>query len=285
MSFLIVLFLFWPISAAATTQEIIPGLVVVGWERLSLDHQATLRHILHSTPRAWYPNLRLITVDGAAIPPALATETCEHFETYGGPCKINIFSGGEWLEDGFPPDAPDRAVTSGFTTVVIHELAHQWDVALWFDRWGALGPWKDRLIAEAGCEPIHYLRSMLPRCYFRDAPQELVASMANQWWICSRCVLALALKRWGDGIVHPLNQAIFLVAASGLRTPNIDDKKQAVGIAHDTTPPDSIPRAEIWTISPWRCETENTISGPGFRLVIQTDAQCRVTAVKERVGL
>lgn len=283
MILLVLLLLLWPVSVGAVDREVLPGLTVAGWDRLTQPYQRQLLAILEAVPRAWYPRLRVITVDNAPIPEPLASETCRYFESYGGPCKINIFSSGAWTEDAFPSDAPERVSISVFTTVVLHELAHQLDVVAWRDRNGWLGPWRSQIIAEAGCEPTHYLRSMLPACYFRENPQEFVASIFNQWGTCSRCALRLALARWDRGIVHPLNSLIYYVAVTGFRTALVDDDGRGMVVAFDTV--GGVPMPEWWTVSPWRCGGTGTLAGPGWAVVLTTDAQCRVTAVGEREGV
>lgn len=269
--------------AGAAEVEVIPGVTVVGWERLPAENRDRLRSILDSTPRAWYSALRVITIDGAAIPEPLASETCARFPGYG-PCKINLFAGGTWLEYPFPSDAPDAWIaTTSFVQVVIHELAHQTDVKMWYGRYGTLAAWRAQLLKEAGCEPLHYLRSQLPRCYFTDYPQEFLASIFNQWGTCSRCVVRLALSRWDRGIRYPLDQVIWMLAVTGFRADLLDDGNVGTVMAYDLA--GGLPMPELWSVSPWACGGPGTISGPGFALTLTTDASCHVTAVTERTGL
>lgn len=271
--------------AGATEYEVIPGVTVVGWERLPAENQDRLRSILDATPRAWYPWLRAITVDGAAIPEPLASETCapKGVYAYGGPCRFNVWAAPAGTENPFSPDAPEAVTVPGFTIVAIHELWHQVGHSLMVDRKGKLLPWQSALIAEAGQDARHYLRSMFDDGFFVDYPQEFVASMGNQWATCSRCTLRLALTRRDQGIVHPLNQVVFLLALSGFRTPMLDDNFQGTVIAFDLA--GDVPVPEIWTVVPWRCGGDVQVSGPGFRLGLTLNDQCRVIAVKEREGL
>ena len=277
MACVIILFLLlWPVSVGATTQEVIPGLVVVGWDRLSPTNQATLQHLMEQRPRAWYPWLRVITIDGAEIPQPWAAETCRPRGVwfYNGPCRFNVWSNPQGTENPFPADGPKREITS-FESALHHELGHQIGAGVYMaDRLGALLPWQTGLISEAGCEPMNYLRSMLPRCHFRDYPQEFMASMLQQWWTCSWCVLQLAKTRWATGNPHPMNQLVFILALFGSGTSLLDDDGHGTILAYDGG------EIEIWDAQPWRCGGQGTIRGPGVAITITTNAQCRVTEVK-----
>lgn len=274
-----------PASAGMTAAEpvmhdITPGVVVVGWDRLSADAQGELRRLLDATPRALTPWLRVITIDGAAVPQPLAAERCapNGEVLYAGPCGFNIWSSTAGGEDPFPPDAPERVWVDGFVAVTTHEYGHQIGHGTAVDQ-----PWVDRVIAEAGADPRHYLRSMLPWGFFMAAPQELLASMWNQWGTCSICTLRLALARWDIGIPHPLNQTVLLLALSGFRHGVLDDAHMGTVVAHRLQ--DGVPAPEIWSVWPWRCGGPSTISGPGFAVTLTTDEVCHVVAVGDRRGI
>ena len=70
-----------------------------------------------------------------------------------------------------------------------------------------------QLIAQAGREPLQYLRSMCVNpdgdSVFPDAPQEFFASISNEYFIDSWHTLDLALNRFGRGYKEPLNQFLF----------------------------------------------------------------------------
>jgi len=68
----------------------------------------------------------------------------------------------------------------------------------------------DALLARAGRnDPLQYLRSMFPPETFPDAPQELFASISNQYLTDSVHTLALAQARLADGRTAPLDQFLF----------------------------------------------------------------------------
>jgi len=122
---------------------------------------------------------------------------------------VNIFGidVGGMRENGFPDDVepydPDV-----FSIVVAHEVNHNVD---WYyvSRNTTLSERKKVLIERAGCEHMNYLRSMLPDCFFVQAPQEFFASIANQWFANTTHTLKLALVRFDKGYKEPLNQFLF----------------------------------------------------------------------------
>ena len=273
-------------SVMAILVAISNGPTVIGVDRLTPEAKAIVTHVLETVPSSWYPDLRFITVDGAAIPADMVGDTCylpngDIF--YSGPCRINITAPvGDW-EYPFPSDGPQVAVRQ-LTAVVLHELGHQLQTTVPFDPVHPRRTWHDSLIAEAGCTPQHYLRSMLPSCYFTDYKAEFLASMMNQWLTCSRCVLQLALMRWDASNSHPLNQAIFLLAMTGFRPTFPHDGGQRMVLAFDTAS-DGLPMPEVWTVRPWACGGPITVTGPGFALDVTLDAECRVSAVTRQAGL
>ena len=237
MSLLIVLFLLWPVSAAAAAQEIIPGLVVVGWERLAPANQNDLRALLFRVPRSLYLGLAEIHIDGEGFDPQAMNQ-------------INCYSG------------------SSIGDVCAHELGHQIDVASPEHR----HEWARALITEAGCEPQRYLRSMFSPCFFRDYPQEFIASMVGEWLIDSQPMLTRALDAFRAGNPHPLNQAVLLMAIFGVR-PTAGTWEGASLLAYSYTIP------ELWHVQPWRCGGPVTISGPILEVGLTLDANCRVMEI------
>ena len=228
--------LLWPISASATTQEIIPGLVVVGWDRLSPANQADLRMLLFRVPRSLYQGLTEIHIDGEGFDPQAMNQ-------------INCYSG------------------SSIGDVCAHELGHQIDVASPEHR----HEWTRALIAEAGCDTMHYLRP-IKACFFRDYPQEFIASMVGEWLLDSQPMLTRALDAFQTGNAHPLNQAVLLMALFGVR-PTAGTWEGASLLAYSYTIP------ELWHVQPWRCGGPVTISGPVFEVELVLDANCRVMEV------
>ena len=268
----ILLGLLGPLSAQA-------GIVIAGEERLSPAGKSTLDWLLTNLPASLYPHLRLITVEGAAIPSNLSGETCD-VPSYPGPCRINILSSPQVeqaIEDPFPSDAPVHQSTSVFYAVAAHELGHSVSAWAYWDRGGNW--WQKRLVAEAGCEPMNYLRSMIPRCYFHDNPQEWTASMVNQWAACSECVFRLAVARWDRGIPHPLNQAIYLSWLFG-STPSGGPEVAGQVLAYRQEAARSV--VTLFTVRPWQCGGPVIITGETFLLGVILDSECRVIAVTDR---
>ena len=257
------------------------GIIIAGEERLSPTGKSTLNWLLANLPASLYPHLQVITVEGAAIPANLTGETC-NVPPYPGPCRINILSSPQVeqaIEDPFPSDAPIHQYTSVFYQVAAHELGHSVSAWAYWERGGDW--WQKRLVAEAGCEPINYLRSMISRCYFRDNPQEFVASMINQWAACSECVFRLAVARWDRGIPHPLNQAIYLSWLFGSVPSGSSDLAGTILGYHYSGGPDLL----LLTASPWRCGADVVIVGMSWSLVVELNDVCGVVNVKQRNGI
>lgn len=283
-----------------------PGIPTIESPVTRPEAVATLRFFLVQVPHGLMPYLRFVTVGDYALMQQLAHERC--WMVYGhGPigCGINTFEEGaiDRREYPFPPDAPDAGFSVDlFYGATGHELGHQ--VSQFFGhRWhGEPGPppdspdypvdrgysaWQRALIDEAGCEPQHYLRSMLPPCFFRDVPQEFLASIANQWFACSECVLRLALSRWADGNPHPLNQAVMMLAAMSSKTGTTwlpTPIRRGVVHAYRYLGPGRA-QQELWQTTAWSCNMESTLIGPTFTLTLDLDPQCRVRAVVAREGL
>lgn len=285
MRAILTLLLLVPSLAYALSPTAGTSITLYGGENLSVTGAATLRGLLIAMPTSLYPHLAVITVDGAPIPAERMIETCDQNQ-YMGPCRTNIYSGGEHvMEDPFPVDAPRHVAASSFYSVAAHELGHQ--VSYWarFHRQGNVATgWDFNLTRESGCEQRNYLRSMLPSCYFYDNSQEFTASLINQWATCSECTLALALKRGDDVIVHPLNQIVFLLWLFGSR-PAGPAGQLLGGSVLSYRVSESLPVVTPWTVRPWRCGGDVTIVGPTFALTLTLDNGCRVTAVGEREGI
>lgn len=112
------------------------------------------------------------------------------------------------FENPFPPDAEPRKLRV-FCGVLQHELNHTVDER-------TVGPDPvlrarvDQLLARAGrTDALQYLRSMFPPETFPDAPQELFASISNQYLTDSLNTLALARTRLAEGRSAPLDQFLF----------------------------------------------------------------------------
>ncbi len=134
---------------------------------------------------------------------------------------VNIFSTqvGQFCENSFPPlgpssfvNGPPRATIDVFSVVLAHEIAHTTDASYIFQD-PALGPRLEQLRQQAQPLDLNFLRSQIGDSaadFFRSAPQEFYASMTNQWATSSEVTLQLAMQRFADGFVEPLNQALFL---------------------------------------------------------------------------
>jgi len=260
----------WALTTSAGT-----GIVIAGEDRLTESGRRTLRALLTQMPPALYPLLEVITVDNAPVAPS---GSCAGL--FVGPCRINIWSEEGRYEDPFPTDAPEHAAASVFYSVIAHELGHM--VSLWARV--HRGGWEFDLVAEAGCEPRHYLRSMFRPCFFRDAPQEFTASLINQWLTCSTCTIRLALSRWDRGIRQPMDQVVYLLWLFG-GTPAEGPDRSPVGqtLAYEYTP--GGPRVTMVSARPWACNGVVEIAGPTFALRVTLDDVCRVTDVLSREGL
>jgi len=124
----------------------------------------------------------------------------------GAPQAFNIYAS-DAAYNQFPPEVPPGAAND--TAVVIaHEMNHQVD-AHTIASDATLHARHQQLIADAGDEPLNYLRSMIGAGYFTQNPQEFFASIANQWFVDSAKTVQLGLVRFDAGRPDPINQALF----------------------------------------------------------------------------
>jgi len=263
-----VIFGLWLLLAPGSVRAQTPdwsavGLSIGNEAALTDGNRADLWALITSVPRAEWPWLQQITINGIGTNPDV-------------PYRINCFSGDGRTENPFPADAPASLVTTGFYAVCSHELTHHIDYTIQQTR-----PWlaalRTAFVAEAGCVQSHYLRSMLPECYFVTYPQEFVASIGNQWLADSEGVWRLAYARWQHGNPHPANQAALMTAIFGLCTWDGCPSGWATVAAFRWTPEGV--RMIPWQVSGWTCDGENIITGPSFRVRV-TLAGCRVTALE-----
>ncbi len=115
---------------------------------------------------------------------------------------IGAFIGGE-----FPSDVEQKYADT-YVIVVVHEIHHQID-AYRIRNNPRLNERKNNLVASAGCNPMNYLRSMFPDCFFVRYPQEFFASISQQWFTSSVRTLELGLVRLNNGYTAPINQFLF----------------------------------------------------------------------------
>lgn len=302
---LLVCLLLLPQTAFALRPTTTAGVAIYGAETIPPEATATVRFFLTQMPRDLYAHLRFITIGDFPLLRELARD-CRVIEGYGTiGCGINTFPGSAiyQTERPFPDDSPDAGVTVDlFYGALGHELTHQISQQLghrWHNEPGppvgspdypvdrGFSDWPMTAINDAGCEPRHYLRSMLPPCFFRDAPQELLASIGNQWLACSECTLRLGLTRWDAGIPQPMQQvALAILAWSSHAGTSFIPRRMTQGVIHAyryRSP--GVAEHELWTVYPWRCGGDVTISGPTFSLTVTLNDGCRVTAVGSREGI
>jgi hypothetical protein len=123
--------------------------------------------------------------------------------------NINVFGTriGQGYENAFPEDVSPVAC-DGFLEVVAHEANHNVD-GIYVSETQYLNNKRKELVTQAGANHMNYLRSMFEDGFFKDAPQEFLASIANQWACDSEHTVKLGLVRFDAGIPEPLNQALF----------------------------------------------------------------------------
>jgi hypothetical protein len=139
--------------------------------------------------------------------PFLQPGTSGMVNTFG--CKVD-----QPTENSFPSDIEPRTVST-FCAGNMHEFNHVVDAfTVW--RNPALKARETQLIAQAGKQPLQYLRSMCVKgdgtSVFPDGPQEFFASMSNEYFTDSWHTLDLALARFTRGYKEPLNQFLFFAS-------------------------------------------------------------------------
>jgi hypothetical protein len=168
---------------------------------------------MQSTPNGLH-DLRGITVKDLIVP---AASTTEGIWPYGHLVNIFALDVGAANENGFPGDVAPF-LTDVYSIVVAHEYNHVVDAAR-IESDPALRSRKQALIAQAGADPLNYLRSMLPEGFFVSNPQEFFASISNQWFANTDRTLALARARLAQGRKAPASQFIFFLDVYSQRTP------------------------------------------------------------------
>jgi hypothetical protein len=178
------------------------GLVLLDNDRLGEPEIGLIQETLTLTPRHLFELQCISVVDylgESALPISLA----------GVPYGVNVFGIdiGDWTENPFPADV-ERHDGDGFFSVLAHEVNHVVD-ATTIGRSAELAARKRGLIADAGEEPLNYLRSMISGGFFVENPQEFFASISNQWLNNSQRTIELGLIRFDAGRPDPINQALF----------------------------------------------------------------------------
>lgn len=267
--------------------------------------RTTLRFFLTQVPHDLTPHLEFITIDDFSALQRLSEE-CPVVDGVGRVgCGVNVFreEALRETERPFPPDSRYAEVSVDlFYGAVSHEWTHQISQYMghrWhhepgpaidspnypFDR--GYSEFQQQLVDEAGCDARHYLRSMIPDCYFVNAPQEFLASIGNQWFACSECVFGLALDQWEQGNRHPLNQLILAtISWSSFGGTSYLQTRMQAGIVHAyryLSPGEAQHR--LWSVQPWACGEQVTISSDTFTATLELNASCRVVRVVHRENL
>jgi hypothetical protein len=124
---------------------------------------------------------------------------------------VNIFGVrmNQWPENSFPDDVSPSIIPI-FCGAAVHEINHVVDVyTVGWSSTSVLANRRKNLIDAAGTNHMNYLRSMIPDGFFKNAPQEFFASLANEWFTDSEKTLQLGLLRFDRGLINPINQALF----------------------------------------------------------------------------
>ncbi len=178
------------------------GIVIL--DNLSLD-DAQLDHIhqLLDLIPAELHSLRSISVKSKLGPAP------HPLSLKGIPSGVNIFGSKIRASvNPFPPDIEARPIPS-FSAALAHEINHSVNAKL-NKTASPLADWTSGLVADAGAPALNYLRSTVSDGFFQNAPQELIASIANQWFSDSAQTVELGLVRFDAGYPDPINQALHM---------------------------------------------------------------------------
>lgn len=148
-------------------------------------------------------DLRYVTVND------LLGNTADQYEPLTNRYGVDIagLPIGSAAENDFPADVPPVFVDQ-FAIALAHEVNHYVDAALGRTR-PDLAQRRDGLIAHAGPDCHHYLRSNFANGYFVGAPREFYASIASLWMADTQHTLDLALTQWRAGHDDPISQFLF----------------------------------------------------------------------------
>lgn len=135
--------------------------------------------------------------------------------------KVNVIKErpGEGSEAPFP--APFNGwATDQFCQVAAHEVTHVLDSAHIYGN-PANAARRAALLADAGTDPLNYLRSGFEPGFFQSYQIEFIASIANQWVAESFLCLRLGAQRFLAGRRQPIEQALFFadMLSTGDSTP------------------------------------------------------------------
>jgi hypothetical protein len=127
--------------------------------------------------------------------------------------RFNVFATrvGAVQENQFPGDYP-KVSADGFMIVLAHEHNHGVD-ARYIQKDLVLKAYRQRLLEMAGTSRQNYLRSMFNDGFFKNSPQEFVASIANMYFGSSEDTLFYALQKAQAGSINQLNQFLLIASA------------------------------------------------------------------------
>jgi hypothetical protein len=181
------------------------GVVVLDNNGFDLPQLDAIQQVLTAVPAGLH---RLTHVSQHDMLGNVAGDRAE-VELRGSP-GVNLFATPVYaeFENQFPPDVEPRRIRI-FCAALQHEINHGVD-ELTVRADPARSRRLDALVTRAGrTDPLQYLRSMLPPETFPDAPQELFASISNQYLADSVHTLELGQARLREGRTAPLDQFLF----------------------------------------------------------------------------
>lgn len=161
---------------------------------------AVYEDVLDIINNTYHSNVIFTGFDTTMIPLDIAMQG--YFNTF--PLQV-----GDIPENGFPDDVDPYFADVTFL-VFQHEANHGTDF-YYIDRWTPeLKSYKDLILSQAGNDRNNYLRSMFEDGFFQTFPQEFFASISNMYFANTKLTFQVALERYNNGIVHPLNQFLLI---------------------------------------------------------------------------
>ena len=178
------------------------GFILVENNRFSNNQISVIDNFFKNLPPALF-NLNMISCKDFLF--AYGQQHYDIRARYG----INVFGNeiGNIRSQDFPSDIEPK-FTDAFLIVLAHEVNHNVD-AYYISQYPDLLLRREQLLTQAGNDSLQYLRSMFAHDFFQNAPQEFIASIANQWFNSSFHTLQLGLSRFDRGFHEPINQVLY----------------------------------------------------------------------------
>ena len=214
---------------------------VVNEQALTEQESAALWRLLSQVPRRLYANLQTIHIDKVGYDPQDRTS----INCWGGPTIVEVCA---------------------------HELGHQIDVAAT----DHIHTWAQELIAEAGTDHTHYLRSQFEDSFFVKYPQEFIASMVGEWLLDSRTMMERAIGQAKLGNLHPMNQTILLLVLFGVRPTTGWGASFGASVLAWAPGGSADSIVTPWQVWPWQCEGPHWVISPIGVWQVTLDSQCRI---------